>query len=103
VYREDSRKKAKHLSGTSISSFPLDFDADIGLDTEINQNKFKRRLKLGHFEIEVNQSLQTDQPMPAVRSVSICVRERPRTFGNLANHSSPITERSRSFANKTAY
>ena len=39
----------------------------------------------------------------AVRSVSICVRERPQTFGNLANHSSPITERSRSFANKTAY
>jgi len=39
----------------------------------------------------------------AVRSVSICVRERPRTFGNLANHSSPFTERSRSFANKTAY
>ena len=56
----------------------------------------------------------------AVRSVSICVRERPQTFGNLANHSSPISERprtfdnlanhsspiskrSRSFANKTAY
>jgi len=38
-----------------------------------------------------------------VRSVSICVRERPQTFGNLANHSSPITERSQSFANKTAY
>jgi len=38
-----------------------------------------------------------------VRSVSICFRERPRTFGNLANHSSPITERSRSFADKTAY
>jgi len=37
-----------------------------------------------------------------VRTVSICVRERPRTFSNLANHSSPITERSRSFANKTA-
>jgi len=40
---------------------------------------------------------------PGVRSVSIFVRERPRTFGNLANHSSPISERSRSFANKTAY
>jgi len=34
----------------------------------------------------------------AVRSVSICVRKQQRTFGNLANHSSPITERSRSFA-----
>ena len=39
----------------------------------------------------------------SVRSVSICVRERPRTFGNLANHSLPISEGSRSFANKTAY
>jgi len=39
----------------------------------------------------------------ALHSVIICVRERPQTFGNLANHSSPITERSRSFANKTAY
>jgi len=40
---------------------------------------------------------------PAVRSVSLCVRERPQTFGNLANHSSPLTERSRSFGNKAAY
>ena len=42
-------------------------------------------------------------PTSSVRSVSICVRERPRTFGNLANHSLPVSERSRSFANKTAY
>ena len=39
----------------------------------------------------------------AVRSVSICVREWPQRFGNLANHSLPITKRLRSFANKTAY
>ena len=36
-------------------------------------------------------------------SVCISVLERPRTFDNLANHNSQITERSRSFANKTAY
>ena len=40
---------------------------------------------------------------PLMRSVSICVSEQPRTFGNLANHSSPITEHLRSIANKTAY
>jgi len=32
----------------------------------------------------------------AVRSVSICVSDWPRTFDNLANHSLPITKRSRS-------